>query len=66
MSKRTSGIVLAILGVVLLVFSLTADTIGIGNEPGIGWIQIMGAAVGVIAAIGGVWLALSKPRQSKK
>jgi hypothetical protein len=66
MSTRTLGIALAIVGVILLVVSLTADAIGIGNEPGIGLIQIMGAVVGGLTAIGGVWLALIKPRQLKK
>jgi hypothetical protein len=30
---------------------------------GFGWKQIIGTAIGVIVAIVGVWLALSKPDQ---
>jgi len=41
MSKRTIGVVLVILGVVLLIVSLTADVIGIGNGTGIGWKQTL-------------------------
>ncbi len=65
MSKRTMGVVLVVLGVVMLVVSLAADMIGIGNQAGIGWKQILGAVVGVIIAVGGVWLALRKPDQKK-
>ncbi len=66
MPTRTLGIVFAIVGVILLVVSLAADALGIGDEPGIGLIQITGAAVGTIIALGGVWLALRKPGQPKK
>jgi hypothetical protein len=65
MSKRTIGIVLVIVGVIVLIVSLAADVIGIGNEAGIGWIQLLGAAVGVVVVLGGGWLALSKPGPKK-
>jgi hypothetical protein len=61
MSKRTMGIVLVILGVVLLIVSLAADVIGIGNRMGIGWKQMLGAAVGLIVALVGAWVTWSKP-----
>ena len=66
MSKRTIGILLIILGVVVLIVSLAADVIGIGNGTGLGWKQIVGAVVGFLIAIGGVWLVISKPVQQKK
>jgi len=65
MSKKTIGAVLIILGVVVLVVSLAADTLGIGNVAGIGWKQILGAVVGAVVALGGVWLAMRKPNQKK-
>lgn len=65
MSKRTIGFVLIALGVVIVVVSLAADVIGIGNVLGFGWKQQLGTAIGVIMAIVGVWLALSKPNQKK-
>ena len=65
MSKRTIGFVLVFLGVVMLVVSLAADTLGIGNVPGFGWKQILGAVVGAVVALGGVWLVWSK-RDLKK
>ena len=50
---RALAVSLLVAGVLLFLFSLTADTIGIGEGPGVGWKQITGAAIGVvIAAIG--------------
>jgi hypothetical protein len=61
MSKKTIGYTLIILGVVIAAGSLAADALGIGSSSGIGWHQWLGAAIGVIAAFAGVWLALRKP-----
>jgi len=65
MSKRTIGFVLVFLGMVMLVVSLAADTLGIGNVPGFGWKQILGAVVGAVVALGGVWLVFRKPNLKK-
>ena len=44
---------LLVVGVLLFLFSLTADSTGIGEGTGVGWKQITGAMIGVfIAAIG--------------
>ena len=64
MNKKTIGYILIALGVILAVISLAADVIGIGS-PGFGMQQILGTTVGVIVAIVGVWLALSKQDQKK-
>ena len=63
MSKRTIGILLIALGVVIAVVSLAADVIGIGNQLGIGWKQLLGAVIGLIVVLIGVWFGLSKPIQ---
>ncbi len=55
MSKRTIGMGLIVLGVLLLIGSLGADVLGLGGAPGIGWKQLVGAGVGLIVAIAGVW-----------
>jgi hypothetical protein len=55
MSKRTIGMGLVALGVILLIVSLAADSIGIGTGTGIGWKQIAGAVVGAIIAVYGFW-----------
>ena len=62
MNKRTIGFVLVFLGVVMLVISLAADILGLGNVPGFGWKQILGAAIGALIAVDGVWLAMRKPK----
>jgi len=60
MSKRTLGIILIILGVLLAVVSLAADSLGLGNGMGIGWKQILGAVIGVLVAVGGIWWSWRK------
>lgn len=52
-NKNAIGVVLAAAGIVLLVLSLTADVIGVGQEPGFGYKQIAGAVAGVLAAAAG-------------
>ncbi len=50
---RALAVSLLMVGVLLFLFSLTADATGIGEGMGIGWKQITGAMIGVvIAAIG--------------
>ena len=51
-NKKTIGVVLLAVGVVLLIVSLAADSIGIGL-PGFGLKQIAGSIAGVIVAIVG-------------
>ena len=65
MSKRTIGFVLVFVGVVILVVSLGADILGLGNVPGFGWKQILGAVVGAVVTLGGVWLGFRKPTLKK-
>jgi len=60
MNKKTSGIILLVAGIVVLVVSLAADLIGLGSYAGFGYGQISGAVVGVIAAIVGYILAYRK------
>jgi hypothetical protein len=55
--KKTVGIVLLAVGIVVLILSLLADPIGIGNSLSFGSYQILGTIVGVIAAAGGFVLA---------
>lgn len=51
--KRTIGLVLLIVGIVVLIVSVAADAIGLGGSPGFGYKQIVGVAVGAIVAIAG-------------
>jgi len=60
MPKKTIGYVLVALGVIAAVVSLAADAIGIGTEPGINGMQLLGIAVGVVVALAGAWLTFKK------
>jgi transcriptional antiterminator RfaH len=55
MLKKNSGYILFALGLVLLVLSLAADSMGLGGVSGIGWKQWLGAAAGVILQLAGLW-----------
>ncbi len=54
MTRNSSGVLLLVVGVLLFLVSLTADGLGIGSSPGIGRWQLLGAAVGVVAAATGM------------
>ena len=62
MFKKNVGFGLIILGLALLIVSLSADLIGIGNGTSIGWKQVVGAGVGLLIALGGTWLMQNKSR----
>jgi hypothetical protein len=55
MSKKTLGIVLVVVGVIVVIASLGADAFGFGGSPGLGWKQALGAVVGVITVAVGAW-----------
>lgn len=63
MRKKLISWLLIIAGVLLIAVFLTADLIGIGSYPGINSAQIIGASVGVVVTIIGVWYLLSKPKK---
>jgi hypothetical protein len=57
MNKKTIGTVLLVAGVILLLASLTADVIGIGEATSaFGYKQIIGTVVGIVAAGAGFFL----------
>jgi hypothetical protein len=53
MSKKAVGSVLVLVGVLLVIISVLADSIGIG-VPGFGWKQLVGLVVGVVLAATGI------------
>jgi len=65
MSKKKFGVVFIILGVIMLVVSLTADALGIGTQTGIGWKQILAAVISALVALLGVLLAFRNLDQKK-
>lgn len=61
MDKKTLSTVVLIIGIVILVASLFADSIGIGNNPGFGPNQTIGSVVGAaVTAVGFFLRAKSK------
>ena len=53
-NKKTIGIALLAVGVIVLIASLAADVIGLGGAIGaFGYKQIIGAVVGVVVAVVG-------------
>ena len=61
MSRKRSGIVMIIVGVALVVVSLAADRLGIGNGAGVGWKQIAGMVAGVLVVGVGIMWGWRKP-----
>jgi hypothetical protein len=60
MSQKTLGYVLVVVGVVVLLVSIFADALGLGNGTSFGWKQIAGSVGGVVVAAAGVWMAMRK------
>jgi len=58
--KKTAGIVLIVVGIIVLLLSLGADPVGIGGSPGFGSYQIAGTIVGAIVTVVGLVLTLKK------
>ena len=58
MSNKTAPLLVLIIGIGLLVASLLADVVGIGDDPGFGSQQTTGTVVGVIIAAVGLYLTL--------
>jgi hypothetical protein len=61
MGKKTAGIVLLVVGIVIFVVSLAADPLGLGGSNTVlGPQQIAGSVVGAIVAVVGLVLRLRK------
>ena len=61
MNKKTLGVILLVVGVVILILSLAADPLGIGaGNVVLGPRQIAGTIVGAVLAVGGFILRLRK------
>lgn len=54
MTAHGRGVALVVIGVLLALFSVLADTIGVGAHPDFGWRQILGTVLGVAIAGFGV------------
>ena len=71
MSRKNIGYGLLIIGILVLAVSLSADLLGIGsgsNQTGwsqIGWIQWLGAGIGLVIAVVGVFLSLQRKKSKE-
>lgn len=59
MDKKKLGFALLVIGVIILLIGLLADSIGIGGATGFGYKQIIAVVVGVITSIVG-YILLSR------
>jgi hypothetical protein len=48
------------IGVVLLLISVFADPLGLGRNPGFGWIQGLGVIIGALVILAGLYLRRRK------
>ena len=55
MTQRGLALVVLVVGVLLALVALLADILGVGSEPGFGWKQSAGLAVGLVLAAIGLW-----------
>jgi hypothetical protein len=56
--NKTASIIMLLVGIGLLVASLLADAIGIGDDPGFGRQQTMGTIAGAIVTAAGLFFTL--------
>lgn len=65
MNNKTIGIIVIIIGILMAAVSLLADVLGLGGDPNaVGWKQLLGAGVGILVVIVGIWFMGRK--ESKK
>jgi len=58
MSMQLIGRIGALVGAIVLLLSLAANPLGIGSNPAeFGWLQTLGAVLGCLAIVLGLWLA---------
>lgn len=61
-SNKTIGYLLVVLGIVLALASLFADTMGFGGMPGVfGWKQTLGVVAGLVGIVTGTSLIRREP-----
>lgn len=67
MSRKLIGQTAIALGAILTILSLAANPLGIGSNPReFGWLQSLGAFLGLLTIAGGVWLTLRMAHVSSK
>ncbi len=59
-TKKIIGTLLLVIGIALLILSVIADVIGIGQSPRFGGAQVTGLIIGAVVAIGGLIVYVKK------
>ena len=54
MEKKTLGFIILVIGIIVFLIALLADTLGIGGFPGIGTKQTIGIIAGLVICISGL------------
>ncbi len=60
MVGRGTGVLVLAVGLAVMLVAALADRIGLGSDPGIGWLQAIGIAVGVITTVAGAVLTMGR------
>ena len=61
LNKKAVGNILLAIGILAIIFFLSVDLIGIGNDPStIGWKQILGASAGLVVVVLGLFISRTK------
>jgi hypothetical protein len=55
MAQRGSALLILVVGVLLALLSLFADSLGVGDKPGFGWKQTGGLVIGLALVAFGLW-----------
>ena len=50
MNNKSLGNILLVIGIIILIFFVLVDVLGIGVDPGFGYKQIIGVVAGVVVA----------------
>jgi hypothetical protein len=58
MDPRPFGFVVALIGAAGLIVSALADSIGVGQAEGFGWLQILGVILGAVVILLGLAIAM--------
>lgn len=60
MSRRSVGVVVTAIGVVVVIVAAFADPLGIGGaDETFGWKQVVGVTVGAVVVVAGIVIALT-------
>jgi hypothetical protein len=60
MRNPTYAWILIGVGVLLVLISALADSLGLGRSPGFGWRQTLGVVLGALVILGGLYLRRRK------